>query len=314
MYQMKRQLHTEACLHGDRGGWQTLHNNTIIKAYNGSLNLSAAELKINNWAKGENKKHSCHSLWGITQVLFFNHLCLRALWTHTGGSQFDHLSQLGDGLGRGVGSLGQFLLARCGSSNQQLGVLHQRFGRLQDALPGGRGDTHTNAFKMRGVTSTSSLWAISLLTPANLLVSAGAALSVAPVISEGVFVLGVQRSGRGKHDGGVQVRDDARNRAGGCDTGLGAFVPGLQRRQHQRHLQRAACLEALTAQMQNTLNEMMPWARKYKKKYTATREFVPLYHTVSWRMWQQMYINTETTHTFEPNTHLQSISGTRSSI
>lgn len=141
MYQMKRQLHTEACLHGDRGGWQTLHNNTIIKAYNGSLNLSAAELKINNWAKGENKKHSCHSLWGIAQVLFFNHLCLRALCTHTGGSQFDHLSQLGDGLGRGVGSLGQFLLARCGSSNQQLGVLHQRFGCLQDALPGGRGGT-----------------------------------------------------------------------------------------------------------------------------------------------------------------------------
>lgn len=70
---------------------------------------------------------------------FFEHLCLRALGAHAGGSHLDHLGQLGDGLGRGVSSLGQFLLAGCGSSNQQLGVLHQRFGRLQDALPVGTG-------------------------------------------------------------------------------------------------------------------------------------------------------------------------------
>lgn len=74
--------------------------------------------------------------WG--KSYFLNHLCLWAFRTHAGGSQFDHLCQLGDGFGRGVGSLGQFLLAGCGSSNQQLGVLHQGFGCLQDALPGGR--------------------------------------------------------------------------------------------------------------------------------------------------------------------------------
>lgn len=75
-------------------------------------------------------------------------------------------------------------------------------------------------------------------------VSVLSVLFPAPVISEGIFILGVQRSGRGKHDGGVQVSDDARNSAGRCDTGLGAFVPGLQRREHQRHLHRAACRDA----------------------------------------------------------------------
>lgn len=72
--------------------------------------------------------------------MFFNHLCLGALRAHAGRSQFDHLSELGDGLGWGLGRLGQFLLAGCCSSNQQLGVLHQRLGCLQDALPDG-GDT-----------------------------------------------------------------------------------------------------------------------------------------------------------------------------
>lgn len=93
---------------------------------------------MNNCAKRENEGHSCDSLWRVREVLFFNHLCLWAFRAHAGGSQFDHLCQLGDGFGRGVGSLGQFLLAGCGSSNQQLGVLHQGFGCLQDALPGGR--------------------------------------------------------------------------------------------------------------------------------------------------------------------------------
>lgn len=71
-------------------------------------------------------------------VLDFNHLCLRILRAHAGCSQLDHLSELGDGLGWGMGSLSQFFLTGCSPSNQQLGVLHQCLGCLQDALPEGR--------------------------------------------------------------------------------------------------------------------------------------------------------------------------------
>lgn len=57
-----------------------------------------------------------------------------------------------------------------------------------------------------------------------------------PVVSEGLVVLRVERAGRGKHDGGVQVCDDARHRAGRCDTGLRALVACLEGREHQGHL------------------------------------------------------------------------------
>ena len=60
-----------------------------------------------------------------------------------------------------------------------------------------------------------------------------------PVVGEALVVLGVQRAGRGEHDGGVQVGDDARHGAGGRDAGLRAPVPRLQRRQDQGHLRGA---------------------------------------------------------------------------
>ncbi len=60
---------------------------------------------------------------------------------------------------------------------------------------------------------------------------------IAPVVSKRLFILRVQCSSWGEHDGGVQVSDDARNSTGCCDTGLGAFVPRLQCWQHQGHLE-----------------------------------------------------------------------------
>lgn len=81
--------------------------------------------------------------------LDFRHLCLGVLRAHAGRSQFDHLSELGDGLGGGLGSLGQLFLAGRGSGDQQLGVLHQRLGCLQDALPEGRDTLCHNLFRGR---------------------------------------------------------------------------------------------------------------------------------------------------------------------
>lgn len=61
-------------------------------------------------------------------------------------------------------------------------------------------------------------------------------LQLSPVVGEGLVVLGVQRAGGGKHDGRVQVGDDAGYSAGCCDAGLSALVAGLEGREHQRHL------------------------------------------------------------------------------
>lgn len=59
------------------------------------------------------------------------------LWvfrTKAGSTQFDHISQFGDGEHRGLGSLGQFLLTGSGTGHQQLGVFHQSLGCLQDVF------------------------------------------------------------------------------------------------------------------------------------------------------------------------------------
>lgn len=58
-----------------------------------------------------------------------------------------------------------------------------------------------------------------------------------PVVGEGLRILSVQRSGRGKHDGGVQVSDDPGDGAGGRDAGLGTTVTSLEGSQHMGHLQ-----------------------------------------------------------------------------
>lgn len=65
--------------------------------------------------------------------------------------------------------------------------------------------------------------------------------ATAPVVSKRLFILRVQCSSWGEHDGGVQVSNDARNSAGRCDTCLGAFVSRLQCWQYQGHLEHTAC-------------------------------------------------------------------------
>lgn len=68
-----------------------------------------------------------------------------------------------------------------------------------------------------------------------------------PVVCEGLFVFGVKRACSGKHDGGVQVSDDARDRAGSRDAGLGTFVTRLKGGQHHGHLiDRTDCVENCT--------------------------------------------------------------------
>lgn len=65
-------------------------------------------------------------------------VCYLSLWVvraHAGGPQFDHVSEHGDGLDRGLGSLGQSVLTGRCPRHQQLSVLHQSLGCLQDALP-----------------------------------------------------------------------------------------------------------------------------------------------------------------------------------
>lgn len=106
-----------------------------------------------------------HILWWKMCSGFYHHLCLRVLRTHTGRSQFDHLSELGDGLGWGLGGLGQFLLAGRSTSNQQLGVLHQRLGCLQDALSEGWRDTLYHNL-LHGHTQVPAIWkeAVAFLT------------------------------------------------------------------------------------------------------------------------------------------------------
>lgn len=60
------------------------------------------------------------------------------------------------------------------------------------------------------------------------------------MVCEGLFVFGVKCARSGEHDGGVQVSDDARDRAGSCDAGLGAFVTRLEGREHHGHLKEEA--------------------------------------------------------------------------
>lgn len=60
-----------------------------------------------------------------------------SLWvfrTQTGGSKFDDVGEFSDGAHGRLGGLGQFLLTGSGARHQQLGVLHQSLGCLQDAL------------------------------------------------------------------------------------------------------------------------------------------------------------------------------------
>ena len=57
------------------------------------------------------------------------------------------------------------------------------------------------------------------------------------MVGEGLVVLSVEGAGGGKHDGGVQVSDDARHRAASRDAGLRALVTGLERREDKRHLE-----------------------------------------------------------------------------
>ena len=49
-----------------------------------------------------------------------------------------------------------------------------------------------------------------------------------PVVSKGLIIFCIQRTSRGKHDGGVQISDDARHCAGCCDAGLCALVACLE--------------------------------------------------------------------------------------
>lgn len=58
------------------------------------------------------------------------------------------------------------------------------------------------------------------------------AVTPIPVVCECLVVLCIQGPCSRKHDGGVQVGDDAGHSAGGCDAGLGATIPSLERGQH----------------------------------------------------------------------------------
>lgn len=48
------------------------------------------------------------------------------------------------------------------------------------------------------------------------------------MVGEGFVILCVECARRGEHDGGVQVGDDPRHRAGCCDAGLSALVACLE--------------------------------------------------------------------------------------
>ena len=69
-----------------------------------------------------------------------DYLGLGVVRADAGGAQLDHVGEQGDGLGRGLGRLGQPVLARRRPGHQHLGVLHQGLGCLQDALPGEMGE------------------------------------------------------------------------------------------------------------------------------------------------------------------------------
>lgn len=65
------------------------------------------------------------------------------------------------------------------------------------------------------------------------------------MICKGLCVLSVERACGGKHDGGVQIRDDARHGAGGGDACLSATIARLKSRQHMRHLRESEGIRSL---------------------------------------------------------------------
>lgn len=58
-----------------------------------------------------------------------------------------------------------------------------------------------------------------------------------PVVSESFSTLTVERASSGKHDGGVEVRNNTRHGTGCCNAGLGSTIPSLERSQHMGDLQ-----------------------------------------------------------------------------
>lgn len=53
-----------------------------------------------------------------------------------------------------------------------------------------------------------------------------------PVVSESFSALSIECASGSKHDGGVEVGNDAGHSTGCRDAGLGATIPGLERSQH----------------------------------------------------------------------------------
>jgi hypothetical protein len=64
------------------------------------------------------------------------YLGLRVLGSQASCTKLDHVSKAGNGGHRGLGSLCQLLLAPSCILHQDLGVFHQYFCSLQNALPG----------------------------------------------------------------------------------------------------------------------------------------------------------------------------------
>lgn len=62
-------------------------------------------------------------------------LCLRVIRANAGSTQFDHICELGNGLGRRLSSLCQLLLTGSCAGHQHLCVLNQSFSRLQNVFP-----------------------------------------------------------------------------------------------------------------------------------------------------------------------------------
>lgn len=52
------------------------------------------------------------------------------------------------------------------------------------------------------------------------------------MVSKSFSALAIECASCGKHDGGVQVGNDAGHSTGRCDAGLGAAIPGLECSQH----------------------------------------------------------------------------------
>lgn len=143
-----------------------------------------------------------------------HHLSLWIFRSETGCPEFNHICQFGDGGHRRLGSLGKFLLTSTSPRHQQLCVFNQGLGRLQDALSEHREGT------------SCFMDCISVLDFSN----------TTPVVSKSLCVFSVEGACRGKHDGSVQVCNNSRHSAGGCDTGLCATIPRLESSQYMRDL------------------------------------------------------------------------------